>query len=76
MKSNANHAAATSPTSESATKRGGARQGAGRKPRVSGPIKTITVRVKEEAANRLRAHCERTNQSQSEAAEKWMMSLK
>ena len=56
--------------------RGGKRKGAGRKPRVSGPVEPITVRVKKEAANRLRAHCEKTKQSQSEAAEKWMLRIK
>jgi hypothetical protein len=56
--------------------RGGKRKGAGRKPRVSGPIESITVRVKKEAADKLRSHCERTEQSQSEAAEKWMLRLK
>ncbi len=56
--------------------RGGKRKGAGRKPRVSGPVEPITVRVKKEAADRLRAHCELTKKSQSEAAEKWMLKLK
>jgi hypothetical protein len=56
--------------------RGGKRKGAGRKPRVNGLIEPIAVRVKKEAAERLRAHCERTKQSQSEAAEKWMLRLK
>lgn len=76
MKSEKTIAAATSPASASETKRGGKRAGAGRKPRVSGPVEPITVRVKEEAADRLRAHCKRTKQSQSEAAEKWMLKLK
>lgn len=56
--------------------RGGKRKGAGRKPRVPGPLEPITVRVKKEAADRLRAHCQKTQKSQSEAAEKWMMKLK
>jgi hypothetical protein len=51
--------------------RGGKRKGAGRKPR-SEPLKSVTVRLDLEEAEKLNAICKASGLSQSKLIEKWI----
>jgi hypothetical protein len=51
--------------------RGGKRKGAGRKPR-SEPLKGVTVKLEDEAVDKLNAICKATGLSQSKLVAKWI----
>jgi predicted DNA-binding protein len=51
--------------------RGGARKGAGRKPR-SVPLTAITVRIEPEAADKLKTICKASGKSQAAQITEWI----
>ena len=51
--------------------RGGKRKGAGRKPR-SEPLKGVTVKLEDEAVDKLNAICKATGLSQSKLVAQWI----
>jgi len=55
-------------------KHGGARKGAGRKPRLY-PRETISVKVEPETADKFRAICEASGRSQSQQFTLWVEGL-
>lgn len=62
-------------TGEAPTKRGGARKGAGRKPRET-PREAITVRLEPQDAAKFKAICEAKGKSQAAQFSEWVKRAK